>query len=298
MPNYNEFEGLTGTEFFPYDDSQEERLYVVAAISEQSGSGYDTSPFDRFRQGVEITSARFLYESTQPKFWAGNLEHATRIETIGQARSWVEYTNVLAHDDLLSEFDATRYIEDPFGYPMPIYFNDGPQSDEEAIIEPLTIPFRKSPEEGAFPAHRPKGNLEDGNDFDTLPASNNRILQFIEYATPLTPRYFLDGGQEYIGAGDLDDSIIREGFVPMIVRLGKPFDDTQDEEIVKQVDVGTTGDSSTFLSNLKQLHMELDEDIRETYTQKSAPAGRDVYGPTQAIYGTDSFAYAGLVRGS
>jgi hypothetical protein len=49
---------------------------------------------------------------------------------------------------------------------------------------------------------------------------------------------------------------------------------------------------------LKKLKIELDEDIRETYTVKSATAGYSVYGPSQAIYGTDSITFNGWLRGS
>lgn len=302
MASFNEYEGLTGFEFFPFDDGGEDNLSVLVAINSQSGSGYNTAPFDRFRQGVELTTARQLYESNQPKLWSGNLNHYTRTTTFGQARSWTEYENSKVHDDQVIPFDPLLYIEDPEHYPMPIYFNDGPQQEEECIIEPLTIPFRKSPQEGALPAHRPKGNLEDGNAFDSPQGATNRVLQFVEYAEPLTPRFFLDAGQEYIGSNpeDLDDKIILEGFVPYIVRLGDPFNDTEDEKIVDQVEVGDPGlaDNDAFEAALKALKIELDDDIRETYTQKSATAGYSIYGPDMARYGTDSIAFGGWMRGS
>lgn len=294
MAFFDEYDGLTGFEFFPFDDGGQDNLDVVIAVSEQSGSGYNTSAFDRFRQGVEINTPHQLYNSNQPKLWAGNLNHYTRTSTYGQARSWTEYENSKIHDDQVVPFDPYVYISDPEHYPMPIYLNDGPQSEEECIIEPLTIPFRKSPQEGAYPPHRPKGSLEDGNGFDGYLGATNRVLQFIEYAAPLTPRYFLDGGQEYIGDGTLENKIIVEGFVPFIVRLGDPFNDTDDEEIVEQIE----NDDAAFEAVLKSLKIELDEDIRETYTQKSATAGYSTYGPNQSLYGTDSLAYVGLLRGS
>ncbi|MFA6049710.1 MAG: hypothetical protein WC761_00665 [Candidatus Paceibacterota bacterium] len=295
MASFNEYEGLTGFEFFPFDDGGNDNLQIQIAISGQSGSGYDTFGFDSFRQGVEITNSRQLYQSNQPKLWSGNLNHYTRMSVYGQARSWTEYENSKIHDDQVVPFNVLQYITDPDHYPVPIYFNDGPQSEEECIIEPFTIPFRKSPEEGAFPPRRPKGSLEDGNGFDSLLGATNRITQFIEYAAPLTARYFLDGGQEYIGDGALADDIIVEGFVPYIVRLGDPFNDTKDEEIVNQIDTST---DATFIAALKALKIELDEDIRETYTQKSSTAGYSTYGPEQARYGTDSIAFGGLLRGS
>ena len=81
--------------------------------------------------------------------------------------------------------------------------------------------------------------------------------------------------------------------------MGDPFDDTENEEIVKQLNVNAnTISNQTFLSRLELLDINLDEDIRQTYTQKSATAGYTVYGPKQGRYGTDSVTYAGWSRGS
>lgn len=303
MTTFGETEGIIGTQFFPFDDGNESARIIIAGIFAYTGStsaSMDTTAFDQFRQGVELTNAKYLYQTTQPKLWAGNLSHATNVTIYGQARTWTQYTNKLAHDDILVRFDVTRYITDPDHYPTPYYFNDGPQTNDEAIIEPLTIPYRKTPEDGAFPPHSVKASLEDGNTFDTFPKSANRVSQFVEYAAPITPRFFLDAGQEYIGSGILADKIVREGWVPLILRQGAPFNDTKDESIVGQLnaDFTSTGNSAVFIKALNALKIELDEDIREEYTQKSAPAGYSVYGPGQARYGTDSLTFVGLLRGS
>lgn len=293
MASYNEYEGLLGTSYFPFNDTGQDRLDGVIAISEQTGSSYSTREIDAYRQGVEITSPHQLYTGNQPKLWSGNLSHAIRLVTYGQARSWTEYENTKIFDDQVIPFDQQAYIESPETYPMPIYLNDGPQSEEEAIVEPLTIPFRKSPQEGARPARSPKGSLEDGNGFDSPIGATNRILQFEDYSAPLTQRYFLDGGVGYIG--EVTGSILRmDGYVSYIERMGAPFNDTFDEQIVSQIDTTDV----TFVAALKALKIELDEDIRGTYTQKSAAAGTSVYGPEQGRYGTDSIAFAGRLRGS
>jgi hypothetical protein len=300
MVRYNEYEGLSGNEFQPFDDSGDKRLSQLIAISTQSGSGYVTAKFDTYRQGVEITSPQQLYKGNQPKLWSGNLSHHIKIVTYGQARSWTEYKNNKKFDDIVMPFNVLQWIESPETYPMPIYLNDGPQSEEEAIVEPFTIPFRKSPQEGARPPRTPKGTLEDGNGFDSPIGATNRVLQFIEYAKPLTARYFLDAGEQYFGNGILGNGIKIEGYVPFIERQGTPFNDTQDEEIVKQVNVGTGSlPDQQFNSELKLLKIELDEDIRQNYFQKSANAGIiGVYGPNQARYGTDSITFSGIIRGS
>jgi len=307
----NETQGLSGTEFFPYNDSTSISSPVlrigsmpedVIAIYTQSGSGMDTSAFDKLRQGVEMRRPVHVYGSTQPKLWAGNLLHRPQeFIPYGEARTWTEYENTTEYYDNTIPFNPIQYITSNNDYPYPIYFNDGPQQGQEAIMEPLTIPFRAETSyiEGAFPIHRPKGNLEDGNPTSDAVQSNNRVLQFIQYEQPLTAAPFFDGGQQYIGAGAIEDDIIIEGYVKFVQRLGNPFDDTENEEIVKQLSINSnTVSNQTFLSRLELLDINLDEDIRETYTQKSATAGYSVYGPEQGRYGTDSIAYAGWSRGS
>jgi len=307
--------GLAGGEFSAFDDSTNgypatTRLGTlnenVIAIFSQSGSGMDTAAFDKFRQGIEISRPVHIYGTTQPKLWAGNLHHRPyAYNPYGQMRSWTEFENTTEYYDNTIPFDPIYYIKSQnngiITYPFPIYFNNGPQEGEETSIEPLTIPFRliTSIGEGAFPVRRPKGNLEDGNPTQNIPQSNNRILQFIEYNSPLTPNPFLDAGQEYIGSGSIQNAIIREGYVDFILRLGDPFDDTETETIVKELQFNAGSISGqTYKNALLKLQLDLDEDIRDTYTQKSATAGYTVYGPDQGRYGTDSIAYSGWSRGS
>lgn len=278
-------------EFTPYNDTDGPRVQEAVKTFEIGTQGYDTSQIDRFRQGVSMRTNEHVYETMQPKIWAGNLKHVTRVVTIGQARSFTEFFDTKLFEEK-PEFNPVWYIEDP-DYPFPIIFNDGPQEEEEAIIEPFTIPMRKKSIEGPFYPRTPKASLEDGNGFDDLRGGTNRVEQFIDYAQPLDPRFFLDEGQEYFG-GVNNGSIIIEGFTPVIIRNLDPFNDTKDESIVDRLE---TNDAD-FISAVKALDVDLSEDIRETFTRKSATAGGDVYGPDNAIYGTDSIAFRGTTRGA
>lgn len=316
MTSYIETEGLEGGEFNAYDDSKISSPAIirigfepeeVIAIFNQSGSGMNTTAFDKLRQGVEMRLPKHVYGGTQPKLWAGNLLQRPRtFLPYGEARTWTEYENTTEYYDNTIPFNPVQYIQSQNNnintYPFPIYFNDGPQEGQEAIMEPLTIPFRAATSyvEGAFPARRPKGNLEDGNPTPDIPQSNNRVYQFIEYNSPLTPDPYLDAGQEYIGAGSIEDAIIREGYVDFVLRLGDPFNDREKViSIVKELYIETsTPEGQAFASAILKLDIGLDDDIRGSYTQKSATAGYDVYGPGQARYGTDSIAYSGWGRGS
>lgn len=289
-------------EFSPYNDSDPQNSIINAiSIYEQVGSGSNTSAVDGLRQGVEIRTNRHLFKSNQPKIWAGNFQHATKITTLGQARSWSEYQNNIAWHDNIIEFNPVQYITDKEQYPFPIYFNNGPQQGEECVIEPLTIPYRleKSVVEGAWPIHRVRGNLEDGNPDTNLPQGNSRTSQLIPYEQQLVSDPFLDFGSYYLGAGPIDESIPVEGYIDYVRTVMTPYDDTKDEEIVKQVILlGDDSGDEDYLNLLKRLDINLDEDLRQDYTVKSATAGYSVYGPDQARYGTDSVAYVGWLRGS
>jgi hypothetical protein len=300
MSTLAQVESSLGLRFTPFDDSQQISVDVLVAIRNQVSSGYDTRNIDAYRQGVEINSSKYLFNSTQPKLWTGNIFQITNITTYGQARSWTEYSNNEIYDDEIIEFNPVQYIIDQKKYPFPIYFNNGPMQEEEAIIEPFTVPFRKDYIWGANPPRQVHAELEDGNNFSDPKKGSSFITQFIEYNPPLDPYYFLDDGQQYFGTV-LTNSIRIDGYSPVLIRNIDPFNDTNDEKIVAQISSSLSNDSvdnMDFIDQLKLLHLELDDDIRETYNQKSATAGYSVYGPQQAIYGTDSIAYNGWLRGS
>lgn len=123
-------------------------------------------------------------------------------------------------------------------------------------------------------------------------------MQLIPYASQLISDPFLDLGQRYFGAGSIEDMIVVEGYVDFIRTIIEPFNDLDDEKVVDQLALADTSQNALFISVLKKLDINLDEDIRQTYTQKSATAGYTIYGPNQARYGTDSVAYVGWSRGS
>lgn len=194
----NENEDFAGGQFTPFQDSDTPRVQKAIQNFASATQGYNTAIFDQYRQGVSIRTSRHLYSTTQPKLWAGNLNHAVRVVTIGQARDFTEFEDDPKFEEL-PEFTPQWYIEDE-EYPFPIVFNNGPQQEEEAIIEPFTIPFRKANPFGNFVPRTPKANLEDGNNFENYDGGSTRVEQFIEYNQPRTPRFFLDEGAEYWGA--------------------------------------------------------------------------------------------------
>ncbi|NIU01652.1 MAG: hypothetical protein GWN01_12280 [Nitrosopumilaceae archaeon] len=76
----------------------------------------------------------------------------------------------------------------------------------------------------------------------------------------------------------------------------KPYTDLGNIEIVNQV--STTDNNLISALTNASMSLNLNDDIRQSRTQKSATAGTDVYGPDSARTGTDSITFRGLVRGS
>jgi len=192
-----ENDALDAAQFTAFNDTTGPRI-AQAIVSFVSGKqGIDTSEYDSLRQGVSIRTNRHRFNGTQAKMWAGNLNHFVLVRTIGQIRSFTEFEDSPIFEDF-PKFDPVQFVQD-VNYPVPITFNNGPQQQEEAIIEPFVIKFRKNDNEGRFPSRSVKGNLEDGNHFDNEDGGANRIEQFIELTPPSGPRFFLDEGQEYFG---------------------------------------------------------------------------------------------------
>jgi hypothetical protein len=293
MAVLTENENIDTNVFTPFNDSNPFHGFVNPnpILSNSLSRGYDTREIDLYRQGIELRTSKHVYGSTQPKLWSGNLEHIIIIRTIGQARSFTEYENSPVFEEK-PRFNPVQYIEDD-NYPLPITFNEGPQQEEEAIIEPLPIPFRRADNQGKFPARGVKASLEDGNNFDNEDGSTTRVEQFYNFTQPEEPRFFLDEGQQYIG-DSVEEAIVVEGYTPIIQRNIAPFDETKDESIVASI---RTTDPD-FISVLKKLNFDLDGDITEEFDKKSMTAGYDVYGTNGAKYGTDSIAYIGRILGA
>lgn len=278
---------MSGPEFTPFDDSQT----VIYIPTDEDTGGIDTREIDLYRQGVELRTHHQRFVGNQPKLWSGALDHVVNTTTIGQARSFVEYENSLLFEDL-PEFSPVAYIEQGTSYPLPIVMNDGPQQEEEAYMEPITIPFRKYTPEGPFYAHRVAGAIEDGNNFDTVYKNANRTAQFQDYLDPLQIRYFLDEGEQLWGTGDVQDKISTPGYTTGTERLLRAFDDTSLDDVPQSLSAATDLENVLLL-----MQMNLNGDLRPAGT-RSANANSFVYGRDSSVYGTDSITFIGRTRGS
>jgi len=272
-------------QFFPFDDS--ERVRYVTTDSETGGS--DTELVDRFRQGSELKTNRQRFMGMQPKIWSGDLDHVVNVTTVGQARSYTEYENSKIFEDL-PIYNPVTYIILGQDYPLPIVFNEGPQQEEEAYMEPLTIPYRKNTPEGPWFIKKIAGSVEDGNNLDSIERNTNKIVQFIELDAPLSVRPFLDEGGFYWGTPQ--DGIMVDGYISSTQRIIHPFDDTSTDDVVQNI----PNISIDMFDVLLRMNINLGSDIRPSRT-KGSPAGTDIYGPYSSS-GIDSIAFSGFARGT
>lgn len=302
---FDENTELDGSQFEPFDDSRSSRKRIAAltTISASLTGAIDTRGIDQFRQGVEISSEAYRFGSVGPKIWAGNIKGYTSVKTIGQAVSFTEYRNDKSFSDIMIKFDPVVYIRlGAVNYPYPIVFNDGPQANKEASLQPFTIRFLgfNNVNEVLDTAYSPKASLEEGNqDNKRLVGSTNIISQFIPFNTPnisgssYSP--FLDEGGITFGK-TVSGSIAIDGYVDNTDVNILPFNDILNNKLIEQYPSLSSDLRNVLL--LKSASLDLDEDIRENYLQKSAPAGFDVYGPGAAQCGCDSIVFQGIARGN
>jgi hypothetical protein len=282
------------SEFFPFDDSKSSSLSKAATDSELSlgNPAINTSEVDQFRQGVEISTQSYRFKGLY-KIWSGQLKGITRVITYGQPVSFTEFENSMAWEEN-DKFNPVAFIELGENYNFPIVFNDGPSQAQEAIVRPLSIPFLERSTD-LESAHDIRASLEEGNqDTRFLGGHSDRISQFINFRDKRDFVPFLDDGVSYIGNGSILNDIITPGFLNEGISTIPPYDDLGNEKIISKIQ--TTNNTLLSLARVS-LSFNLDEDIREINEIASMPAGWDSYGPNQRIYGTDSLAYLGIVRG-
>lgn len=288
---------VTGS-YTPFDDSLKAPTKVPVDTSKIP---IDTRAYDQLRQGVEITHPKFLFAGTQPKILGGGgpdrfgrMHHFNNeIEQYGTAVSFTDFFGTAAWEEL-PKFDPVVYVMDRLGYPYPIMFNNGPQQAQEAIIEPLTIPFRLSSNEGRMIAHKVTGEYEDGNALDDpYTKSSSQIENYIDINnTPLITRPFLDSGEERFG-NSISGSVYRDGYVSTAQRLMVPFLDQEDQDRI----IPSISGSVAMKAALRQLDFSTN-DILQPVGKKPSNSGFVNYGRNAAKYGTDSIAYSGWTRGS
>lgn len=291
----------TSSSYAPWDDQ------VNASISRYTPNtgttdGIDTRNVDGYRQGAELRNSSDFFLSTQPKVWGGSfnrfggISHIQEQAIYGQASSFADYTGVRSFDDL-PKFDPVGYVTLGASYPLPIYFNRGPQENADAVIELIPIPDRRKPDnEGRDRAKGTKGELMEGSSVNGRLYGNNRIVDYAYYAQPTTTRPFLDEGEIFYGDGSQDGAVRIDGYVSDVVTKITPFNDQTEAEYVLKT-ILANPNNAAITGSLLSMNYGMQDDIRPIGARMMT-AGWSYYGPESSLTGTDSIAFGGWKRGS
>lgn len=239
-----------------------------------SGS-IDTSLFDGYRQGVELTHIKY-WDAGMVKIHAGEPGHVRRRTRYGIGKKWRADINEFAEIDA---FDPVTYIKDPDVLTYPIVIKDNEDLSMDGIIEPFDI----RPEATfmsinvPFEPHTFYGTIEAGNTDPTR--ASDRILT-VDYWSPTkeVPAYIdavdMFAGQPGTGFFN-NEQVTIDPWVDQKLTRGVPIPDTYEDDMVSALD--------GFLSASWDSHVR--------FNQKSATAGW-TYDSVQGI-GTDSIAFGG-----
>lgn len=239
----------------------------------------NTSTFDRFRQGVEITRARHFFEGAGLKIHAGEPGHVVRKNSYGMDRNVVK-------QDYYSEkeyYDPLKFIksEQVISYPLITSdFNETENYNFNGVIEPLSIRAVAAlySIDVPFEAHSVKGMLMDGNSDMTLASS--RVLTVYE----TNEKYKI---QPWLDLIDMMGEVVK---VPTLAYFNddktfiNPFNDTRNKV---QLSTNVTLDMSNALLKMSGSTENYISDI-----EKSATCGW-TYGDDWQK-GTDSIAFGGF----
>ena len=197
-------------EFEAFNDTNEPRIQQLKIGFASASQGIDTRAIDSYRQGVSIRTISHRFAGMQPKFNSGNPCHFTSVNTIGQSRDFVQYTESSIFKEI-PRFNPVGYLVDPY-YPLPLKFNGGGAEEEEAIIEPFIIPFRKDYHISNYYARGVHGSIESGNSIDVGygKIGGDTVEQFIPYDQPEGSFHFLDEGQSYMGVPPSNETVAEE----------------------------------------------------------------------------------------
>lgn len=285
--------------YTPYDDTNSKAVIAMIKARLNTKDGMDTSAFDVWRQGVELTDSKFVYGSSQPKIWAGNTLGITDIVVYGQAPTWTDYEGTIAFDDTVYERTAVETVQNAPVTEVYDQVEEGPMYRDEAIMEALTVPGRLI-KDNANPERVFRAGIESGNPNDSyqLGQSSDVIVDVVNYLSPIQERYFVDTGTRYYGLGTDDQKIATENDRSNRVESPqRPFDDTSTNMLVRTLNIAPGPVSDLYKQTILNLKLNLDDDLRNSNGVRSVVCGSDVYGANQAIYGTDSIAFIGTYRG-
>lgn len=282
-----------------FQDGTQDRL------TEPNGELTHQSPFATYGQAGDYTqyTANTAFNDSHVGIDGTLLVNGKRIS---------KTTNYLIESALIVE----GYLDPDNVYP--IYMNGGPQFYEEAIVEPFPMPFRLATNES--PQEQIRGVyafLEGGNVGDERRFGTDMVEQMIYREDSNQVRSFYEYGAQYIIVSASNGKVINvidtrpNAILDQTVQPQlKPWVDEPKGIFFPQITDTTDLLGVTVTSNIVSLdgevvgsivqpffseNYETSDSSLQTRDQKSATAGF-TYG--NALYGTDSVAFGGYLRGA
>ncbi len=254
--------------------------------------GIDTTAYDKFRQGVSITTDSELMQGMFPKMKSDNQRTPTGLQRSTVFGQPAKFDTSKPYNDI-EKFNPVKFINassNTFIYPDVGYDSAFISPDVmDGAIEPLSI--RKaafmSTLEGQYYAHRIIGSLQSGND-DSYDASSSQV-QIYDYRAPREVVPFIDY-PEYMGDSQAG-SIMRPGVISQKRAEIFPFVDRGFREIINLDAPESQVTGADMLSAVLGLSGSFEVMLGDN--QVSATAGF-IY--ENDPYGTDSLAFGGLKK--
>jgi hypothetical protein len=158
----------------PFDDAP---ALVVKQIDSGSNPPIDTSAFDAWRQGVELTQEKFYANGSIVKIHSG--ESNSVMATLNYGAAVITITSDASYTDI-NQYDVIEHIStNDINYAPPPFNDDISLISESGVVEPITIRnvVTFASLYGKYEPHAVRGNVESGNHN----LYNNSDVQVFEY---------------------------------------------------------------------------------------------------------------------
>lgn len=299
MPTLDFFRNvhIGDTDFF---DEGPKLISTVRTGSLQNTSSIDTSTFDAYRQGVELTQLKH-FDAGTIKIYAGDPGHILKRSNFGldgnvfQDYSFFrELDRFVPEDFIKAQTDDSSQGLERLSWPLVVGDNDQLDSYSfNGVIEPLTIRAKASffSIDVPFEAHDVRGTLMDGN--SNTNGGVDKIVTLYTYVTSSEKTPFAD---EYNSGFHYDNSILSSSsdqptllgiFNPDTTTI-KPFIDAR---YVRNT-ISSASYSSDMIEALSLMSASTANYIDIANNQRSATTGWDY--DRNVNIGTDSLAFGGM----
>lgn len=280
----------------PYIEASEERTEDTPL-----SGGIDTTAIDCLRQGVSLRNNRHRYCGTQPKIWAGNLQHHLERQVFGVPGL---YPDGDAFDDTGKQFEINAVIDhfrsgnvsvsEAF---MGAGDDDGNIESFDGVIEPLEI-RRTVLRPGEFKTvRRFYGQYSDGGNYNRRDKADE-VRQEIEFGTPISASPFIEQGSVVVSLPgtqiNVTGSLLLGAIEPRdeLERVKRPFDDARGltPQVASSLVASGSGREHLIAGFLGLSGSTIVNELDRT---ESATAGIVYH---TSVRGTDSIAFGGLTR--